>query len=114
MFIALTIPREELQFSPPEQSSFWETAGECLSFGGLAFLFTGIPSLAVVLLAGILRRKTESATFRGAIAFTLIFLMLPLTLVSTAYMLFVQLAVQVLFAVFVMPVPLVRGSPVGR
>ncbi|MFI2074998.1 hypothetical protein [Streptomyces triculaminicus] len=88
--------------------SFWESFGAHLELGAGMFLLSGVPSLLIVVVAGMVRLKKGYQEFRALMMLLLLPPLWPVWFVDTAmpFTLWVEIAVQILFAAFVMPVPL--------
>lgn len=90
-----------------ETLSFWESLLSYLELGCGMFILTGLPSLLITILAGLAGRNVEPAKFRGVMAIVLLVPAWPILAMSSEVPALGQVAVQVGFAMLVMPVPLV-------
>ncbi|WKU46530.1 hypothetical protein Q3V23_22105 [Streptomyces sp. VNUA116] len=86
--------------------TFSEAALGSLASGASVFLIVGLPSLVIVLIAGLTRKGTDLYAFRILISLLLILPLWPFMLAGTPLMLFIQFAAQVVYAMVLMPVPL--------
>ncbi|MEU1824427.1 hypothetical protein ABZ502_18620 [Streptomyces abikoensis] len=78
-----------------------------LELGCGMFILTGLPSLLIMTLAGLASRNTEPSKFRMVMAIVLLVPAWPILAMSSEIPALGQIAVQVGYALAVMPVPLV-------
>ncbi|MGW2179007.1 hypothetical protein ACWCXX_13115 [Streptomyces sp. NPDC001732] len=86
----------------------WEDSTEQMvgtSLGMLALI--GLPTLLLAILAGLGHRKMATARFRGVLVVPMLVFVWPCLAGSTAEPLLVEFVAQLVFACFLMPVPLV-------
>ncbi|GAA2714936.1 hypothetical protein GCM10010315_23130 [Streptomyces luteosporeus] len=111
--IAVTGPRTLKAGSDSfEHASFGESM---LSYCGTAIgmlVLIGIPSVLIALVAGVTRRKMEHQEFRALMAGMLLLPVWPLLFAGTPLILWIQIGVQVVFALTLMPVPLLPAPTV--
>lgn len=118
LVIASTAPRERDPMSVRlGEDTFQATFQEYANLGSLMFAVIGIPSIALVLIAGLVRAnagatqaKMSTPAFRGMCAFLLSLGAWPLVLGNTGNAWILQVLIQVVFAVWLMPVPLVGNA----
>ncbi|MBT2384799.1 hypothetical protein [Streptomyces sp. ISL-11] len=89
-----------------EHEPFGESLRYYLGVAAGMLVMIGLPSLVIALLAGLIRRKMPSQDFRALSAGLLLLPVWPLLFAGTTVILLIQVAVQVVFAVALMPVPL--------
>ncbi|MEU7109156.1 hypothetical protein ABZ951_29520 [Streptomyces sp. NPDC046215] len=107
LLIAATGPRPLKPVSTTfEHESFAESMRYYFGVGVGMLVVIGLPSLIITLVAGLMRKKMGSQDFRALVAGLLLLPVWPLLLVGTNLILLIQVAVQVIFAVALMPVPL--------
>ncbi|MCC3769665.1 hypothetical protein [Streptomyces sp. UNOC14_S4] len=107
LLIALTGPRPLKSLSSSfEHSSFGDSLLYYAGAGLTMLVMIGLPSIVIILIAGLLRKKMGSKEFRALVAGLLLLPVWPLLLVGTHLILYIQIGVQVVFAVALMPVPL--------
>ncbi|MFF3055829.1 hypothetical protein [Streptomyces sp. NPDC057909] len=107
---ALTAPRRhELVSYLPRTRSYWEDTVYYLRDDSIAWvgLIVGIPSLLMILLFGLLNER-KGAAFRIRLAGLLLLPTWFLLFQNFVALLFVPVLAQVVFALCLMPVPLVR------
>lgn len=107
---ALTAPRRhELVSHLPRTSSYWEDTVYYLRDDSIAWvgLIVGVPSLLMILLFGLLNER-KGAAFRIRLAGLLLLPTWFLLFQNFVALLFVPVLAQVVFALCLMPVPLVR------
>jgi hypothetical protein len=107
---ALTAPRQhELVSYLPRTRSYWEDTAYYLRDDSIACvgLAVGIPSLLIILLFGLLNER-KGAAFRIRLAGLLLLPAWFLLFQNFVALLFVPLLAQIVFALCLMPVPLVR------
>lgn len=112
IIIGLVAPREADLASDDyfKKLPLWESLLSYLKSGITFFLFIGIPSIFIILLAGLARENMDPPAFRAMVT--------ALILLPTWFLLFgniveellIQVAAQVVFATVVMPVPLIPQS----
>ncbi|MEV4870398.1 hypothetical protein [Streptomyces syringium] len=103
--IGLVVPRETTSFS--EQLSSWDSSLSYLDTGMYCFVLIGLPSIFIIVLAGLCHHEREPPMFRAMVT--------ALILLPTWFLLFgniveellLQVAAQVVFTTLVMPVPMV-------
>ncbi|SCF72438.1 hypothetical protein [Streptomyces sp. Ncost-T10-10d] len=101
VIIALLVPWED---------SIVQIVG--ISLGMLALV--GLPTILLAILAGLGHRKMVPGRFRGALVAPMLVFIWPCLAASTAEPLVFELMVQLAFACYLMPVPLVPEKWVGR
>ncbi|MFE9868346.1 hypothetical protein ACFYPZ_37660 [Streptomyces sp. NPDC005506] len=107
---ALTAPRQhELESYLPRIRSYWEDTAYYLRDDSVAWvgLMVRIPSLLIILLFGLLNER-KGAAFRFRLAGLLLLPTWFLLFQDFVALLFVPVLAQVVFALCLMPVPLVR------
>lgn len=92
------------------QVSRWESFQDYVESGAICFLMIGVPSLLIVLVSGCMRKDMDSRKFRRITASVLAFFVWPLLFLNSGPILLGQLAIQLVFALLVMPVPLMRRA----
>ncbi|GHG65758.1 hypothetical protein [Streptomyces griseocarneus] len=105
--IGIAAPRE---LDPASNSfgrlPFWESVLSYLELGVGMLIIIGIPSLLLILLAGLVRREKDPHGFRVMMAFLLLLPTWPLWFADIPIMFWLQAGAQVVFAACLMPVPL--------
>ncbi|MER6334320.1 hypothetical protein ABT298_34475 [Streptomyces sp. NPDC001034] len=71
------------------------------------FVITGIPTVLLALLAGLVHRRMDVTRFRAALAFPMVFFAWPLVGANYPQPLVLQVLCQIAFAAYLMPTPLV-------
>ncbi|MEU7041706.1 hypothetical protein AB0A77_11710 [Streptomyces varsoviensis] len=86
--------------------SFGESFLQHLQTGAGMLLLIGLPSLLIALLIGFTGGRTNRAARRVLLAFLLLIPCWPVLFASTGHMLLTQVAVQFVFALWIMPIRL--------
>ncbi|MGX8905413.1 hypothetical protein ACR820_09330 [Streptomyces netropsis] len=116
IIIGLIAPRE-IDPDPDsirEYLSFWESFLSYLRTGVVIFLLIGVPTIVIVVVAGLLHRRMEPPVFRAMVTFLTLMPTWFLLFSNTVQMLLLQMAAQVLFSTVVMPVPLILRPESNR